>query len=98
MAGISRPTATADEPRASSARVTATDLVVTLVDGRTVSVPLAWFPSLHGATQTQRANFRLIGRGYGIHWPDLDEDLSIKGLLQPVLGETARRSRTRQRR
>jgi Protein of unknown function (DUF2442) len=98
MAGDSRSAATANEPRAASARVTAADLIVTLVDGRTVSVPLAWFPSLHGATPAQRTNLRLIGRGYGIHWPDLDEDLSIKGLLQPALGEAARRPRTRQRR
>jgi hypothetical protein len=63
--------------------VTATDdaLVVDLDDGRTLSVPLAWYPRLlHGAA-AERANWRLIGRGEGIHWPDLDEDLSTDGLL-----------------
>jgi len=64
-------------------RVTVTDdtLLVDLVDGRTVSVPLAWYPRLVYGTPTERANWRLIGRGEGIHWPDLDEDISVAGLL-----------------
>jgi len=61
--------------------VTDDSLTVDLVDGRTVSVPLAWYPRLsHGTTQ-ERENWRLAGRGEGIHWPDLDEDVSVEGLL-----------------
>ena len=57
------------------------ELVVTLVDGRRVSAPLAWFPRLLGATPDQRNNWRLIGRGVGIHWDDVDEDISVRSLL-----------------
>jgi hypothetical protein len=56
-------------------------LTVDLVDGRTVSVPLAWYPRLAHASAPERENWRLIGRGEGIHWPDLDEDISVEGLL-----------------
>jgi hypothetical protein len=64
-------------------RVTVTDdtLVVDLVDGRTVSIPLSWYPRLAHGTSAERSNWRLIGRGEGIHWPDLDEDISVAGLL-----------------
>ncbi len=64
-------------------RVTVTEdaLVVDLVDGRTVSVPLPWYPRLAHATPAERSNWRLIGRGEGVHWPDLDEDISVAGLL-----------------
>jgi hypothetical protein len=64
-------------------QVTVTDdsLVVDLVDGRSVSVPLAWYPRLVHATAEERAKWRLIGRGEGIHWEDLDEDISVEGLL-----------------
>src|SRR5206468_4182592 len=57
------------------------ELIVTLVDGRRVSAPLAWFPRLLHATPKQRANWRLIGRGIGIHWDDVDEDISVRSLL-----------------
>jgi hypothetical protein len=57
---------------------TADSLVVTLTDGRTVSAPLEWFPRLLHATAKQRRNWRLIGRGVGIHWEDLDEDVSVR--------------------
>ena len=57
-------------------------LVVDLLDGRTISVPLAWYPRLLSATAAQRANWRLTGGGFGIHWPDIDEDLSTEGLLR----------------
>lgn len=60
---------------------TADSLVVTLTDGRTVSAPLEWFPRLLHATAKQRRNCRLIGRGVGIHWEDLDEDVSVRSLL-----------------
>jgi hypothetical protein len=56
-------------------------LLVDLVDGRTVSVPLAWYPRLSHGSISERENWRLIGRGEGIHWPDLDEDISVESLL-----------------
>ena len=57
-------------------------LEVDLVDGRTITVPLAWYPKLLHATAEQRANWRTCGGGYGIRWPDIDEDLSTEGLLR----------------
>ncbi len=57
---------------------------VTFVDGRVLGVPLAWFPVLQAATPEQRARYEIGGGGYGIHWPDLDEDLSIAGLMAGV--------------
>ena len=56
-------------------------LSVDLSDGRSISVPLAWFPRLLHSTEQERNNWRLIGRGQGIHWEDLDEDISIEGLI-----------------
>ena len=69
---------------ATAVDVTGTDdrLVVTLADGRELAAPLAWFPRLLEATGEQRRNWRLIGRGHGIHWPDVDEDVSITSLLR----------------
>jgi hypothetical protein len=55
---------------------------VDLVDGRTIIVPIAWYPCLLRATARQRANWKLAGGGYGIHWPDVDEDRSVEGLLR----------------
>ena len=52
-----------------------------LSDGRTVSAPLAWYPRLANGTPAERAHWRLVGRGVGIHWPDLDEDISVEGVL-----------------
>ena len=66
---------------AQGVRVTDEDLVVELADGRTVTVPLAWYPRLLHGTPAERGNWRLIGHGEGVHWPDLDEDISIDGLL-----------------
>ncbi|QEM83317.2 DUF2442 domain-containing protein [Halomonas binhaiensis] len=57
-------------------------LIVDLMDGRTIAVPLAWYPRLANATPEQRNNWELAGGGYAIHWPDIDEDLSTEGLLQ----------------
>jgi len=57
-------------------------LCVELMDGRTISVPLAWFPRLLHATAEERAHWRVAGGGYGIHWPDIDEDISSEGLLR----------------
>ncbi len=64
-------------------RVVITDdtLSVDLSDGRTISVPLAWFPRLFAGTESERVNWRLIGQGQGIHWPDLDEDISVENLI-----------------
>ena len=68
---------------AMAQQVTVTDdaLIVDLVDGRTVSVPASWYPRLAHGTPAERSNWRLLGRGEGIHWPDLDEDISVAGLL-----------------
>ena len=57
-------------------------LCVDLMDGRTISVPLAWYPRLLHASDTQRKNWKIGGGGFGIHWPDIDEDLSTEGLLR----------------
>ena len=69
------------EPLAVDVIVTATVLRVILDDGRELLVPLEWFPRLRDASDADRANWRLIGRGEGIHWPTLDEDISVRGLL-----------------
>jgi hypothetical protein len=61
--------------------VTADELSVGLMDGRTITVPLAWYPRLADATPAQRAHWEISGAGYGIHWPDVDEDISTEGLL-----------------
>jgi hypothetical protein len=68
--------------RVRDVRVTDDAIGVDLFDGRTITVPLAWYPRLLHATSAQRANWRIAGAGYGIHWPDIDEDLSTQGLLQ----------------
>ena len=62
--------------------VTDERLIVTLADGRELSAPLAWFPRLSEATAEQRQKWRLIGRGHGIHWPEVDEDISVASLLR----------------
>ena len=69
-------------PRGQDVRVTDDELIVALKDGRTISVPLAWYPRLLHATAEQRARWEFLGDGEGIHWPDIDEDLSIAGLLR----------------
>lgn len=71
----------ADE-RVSDVQFTDIALTVDLADGRVISVPLLWYPRLHNATSKQLSNWELCGAGYGIHWPDLDEDLSTEGLLR----------------
>ena len=68
-------------PKIIQVRVTEDTLSVDLEDGRTISVPLSWYPRLVYATPEERQNFRIAGAGYGIHWPDLDEDLGLEGLL-----------------
>ena len=72
---------TADE-RVAEVSFSEDSLCVALRDGRKISVPLTWFPKLLQATPQQRANWQVAGGGYGIHWPELDEDLSTEGLLR----------------
>jgi hypothetical protein len=66
---------------ATSVELVDASLRVILADGREISAPLAWFPRLRDASDAERANWRLIGRGEGLHWPDLDEDVSVNALL-----------------
>ena len=77
--GILAPSA---DERVKDVRVTDETLSVDLIDGRTITVPLAWYPRLSTATNDQRAHWQVCGGGYGIHWPDVDEDLSTEGLLR----------------
>ena len=77
--GILAPTA---DERVKDVRVTDDTLSVDLMDGRTITVPLVWYPRLLDATPRQRSNWEVCGAGYGIHWPDIDEDLSTEGLLR----------------
>jgi len=69
------------EAKAQNISVTADTLAVDLSDGRSISVPLAWFPRLLHGTPEERNNWRFIGGGVGVHWPDLDEDISVENLL-----------------
>src|ERR1044071_3740752 len=69
------------EAKAQNVSVTEDTLAVDLSDGRTISVPLAWFPRLLHGTPDERNNWRLVASGEGIHWPDLDEDISVENLL-----------------
>lgn len=67
--------------RVRDVHVTEDTLSVDLADGRTISVPLAWYPRLLHATAAQRSHWQVAGGGFGIHWPDIDEDLTTRGLL-----------------
>jgi hypothetical protein len=78
---ISASETTTPQPLATSATVTDDTLAVELSDGRNVSVPLAWYPRLLNATAEERLNWRLIAEGEGIHWPDIDEDISVASLI-----------------
>jgi hypothetical protein len=73
-------------------RVTDDTLTVDLADGRTISAPLAWYPRLAHGTRKERGRWRLIGRGTGIHWPDLDEDISVENLLAGKASRESARS------
>lgn len=70
------------DPRIQHVEVNEDALIVDLADGRRLEVPLTWFPRLLHATEEQRSNWELLGGGEGIHWPELDEDLSVAGLLR----------------
>jgi len=68
--------------RVTDVACTEDKLIVDLADGRSISVPLAWYPRLLHATPRERDNWEIAGAGFGIHWPDIDEDLSVEGLLR----------------
>lgn len=69
------------DPTAVAAEVSDAALRIILSDGRELSAPLAWFPRLRDASPEQRRNWELIGRGHGLHWPDVDEDVSVRALM-----------------
>ena len=76
--------AEAADERVADVRFDSDRIIVDLMDGRTISVPLAYYPRLLGATAQQRAHWEIAGAGYGIHWPEIDEDLSTEGLLRGI--------------
>ena len=84
--------AASNDPRIQDVRVTADEIIAHLADGRVISVPLAWSWRLSDATPKHRSNLRLIGSGQGVHWPDVDEDISVEGMLH---GIPAHRPRSR---
>ena len=79
-------------PEAREVSVTGDTLKAELADGRTISLPLAWYPRLVHATPEERDNWELIGEGQGIRWPDLDEDLSVEGLIAGRPSKESQRS------
>ena len=81
MNGINSAAVTLALSRIVNVQVTDDTLSVDLEDGRTISVPIGWYPRLANGTPIERAKFQISGGGYGIHWPDLDEDLGVEGLL-----------------
>lgn len=74
--------ATIADERVADVEITGDEVSVRLMDGRTISAPLSWYPRLLHASEAQRNNWNIAGGGYGIHWPDIDEDLSTEGLLR----------------
>lgn len=74
--------APSSDSRAKEVHVSDAELTVVLADGRRITVPLAWFPRLLNASPEDRSNFELLGDGQGVHWPSLDEDISVDGLLK----------------
>ena len=81
MNGMLSAMVTLSLPRAVHVTVTDDTLSVDLEDGRTISVPIGWYPRLVYGTSAERANVQISGAGYGFHWPDLDEDIGVEGLL-----------------
>jgi len=77
--------------RITNVVVTDDTLAIDLEDGRTIAIPIGWYPRLAYGTPAERANFQISGAGYGIHWPDLDEDIGVEGIL---LGKKSSESRT----
>lgn len=81
MSGTDSATIVTALPRVVRVTVTDDTLTVDLEDGRTIAVPIGWFPRLAYGTASERANVRIAGAGFGLHWPDLDEDVGVEGLL-----------------
>lgn len=79
-------------PKAQHVSVSEDTLIVDLADARTISVPVEWYPRLAYGTPEERSRWRLIGEGEGIHWPDLDEDISVEGLLAGKSSDESQRS------
>ena len=91
-------TAASSEPRIVGLEITEDALVARLADGRTISVPLAWSWRLANATPAQRQRYEIIGTGEGVHWPDLDEDISVRGMLQGVPACPPKQAKAKRRR
>ena len=81
MNGMPSAVVTLALPRAVKVTITDDTVSVDLEDGRTIAAPIGWYPRLAHGTSAERANFQISGAGYGIHWPDLDEDIGVEGLL-----------------
>jgi hypothetical protein len=82
----------ASDPRIGTIEVTDYTITAHLLDGRTISVPLVWSWRLSGATPEQRQNYQVVGAGEGVHWPDIDEDLSVQGMLHGVPARPPKRN------
>ena len=87
-----------NEPRITAVEVTADTITAQLADGRTISVPLAWSWRLSNATPAQRKRFEIIGSGEGVHWPDIDEDISARGMLQGIPASPPKPAKSKRRR
>lgn len=83
------------DERVEAVHFTRNSLVVDLKDGRSISVPLSWYPKLLKATTKQRSSWEVCGGGYGIHWPEIDEDLSTQGLLRGASAPLCNSKKTR---
>jgi hypothetical protein len=86
------------DERVEAVHFTRDSLVVDLMDGRSIAVPLSWYPKLLNATSKQRATWETCGAGYGIHWPEIDEDLSTEGLLRGARAPSGNRKQASKRR
>jgi len=91
-------TAASSEPRIVTLEVTEDAIVAQLADGRTISVPLAWSWRLANATPAQRGHFEIIGAGEGVHWPDINEDISARGMLQGTPACPPKQTKAKRRR
>jgi hypothetical protein len=91
-------TAASSEPHILSLEITEDMIVAQLADGRSISVPLAWSWRLANATAAQRRHFEIIGSGEGVHWPDIDEDISARGLLQGIPAVPPKQAKHKRRR
>ncbi len=95
MNPASRHVSMTSDERVADVKFTKDTFSVALRDGRTITVPLAWYPRLLSATAAQRKNWRIAGGGYGIHWLDVDEDLSTEGLLRGAPAPRAAQAKVR---